>query len=195
MLESGIRPTGFAGNLWLPTVSPGPEAIIDTALPSGRDRLVVMPTGGGNPCAIKSPRSFAGRIDRRRFAPDPLDGTAQLPRTSAAASSTSCREQQLEVISAPYRLIRSPYIAPGTSDAYQPRLFKHQPVAAGGIVLYRIWPGDTFPPQYALVSFQPAKLPLLPLYSGIADYHHAPDIKSSPCLGLTTVNPDSTAAF
>lgn len=34
---------------------PGQEALVDAVL-SGRDAVGIMPTGGGNPCAIRSRR-------------------------------------------------------------------------------------------------------------------------------------------
>lgn len=50
-LESGAKQV-LQDTFWLPTVSPRQEEIIDTVL-SGRDCLVVMPTGGGKSFAIK----------------------------------------------------------------------------------------------------------------------------------------------
>ncbi len=39
----------------------GQEELVDAVL-SGRDALGIMPTGGGNPCATRSPRCFSAAL-------------------------------------------------------------------------------------------------------------------------------------
>ncbi|MEA1399211.1 DEAD/DEAH box helicase, partial [Salmonella enterica] len=96
---------------------PGQEAIIDTAL-SGRDCLVVMPTGGGKSLCYQIPALL---LDGLTVVVSPLislmkDQVDQLLANGVAAAclnSTQSREQQLEVMAGCRTgQIRLLYIAP-----------------------------------------------------------------------------------